>query len=155
MSIAVLAIASSPYRFAYALFSSAYGIAAGLFGSLLASMWAFSDHIVAHHNENLWLANPLHFLAGLLSLGLLFNAQRLDPVLRWLWRALGLSTLLLLVAKLFVPALDQDIDWSAALLAPINLGLAIASQRRHAHPSHGSEPGSAARQRRADADPAG
>jgi len=42
---------------------------------------------------------------------------------------LALSTLLLLLAHVVSPAFNQDIYWSAALLAPINIGFALASQR--------------------------
>jgi hypothetical protein len=116
------------YRVCYAALTAAVGIGAGLFGSLLLSLWVFSDHVVAHGNENLLLANPLSLIAGIASLALAATGW-VGRLLRGLWGALALSTLVLLAVHAVSPALNQDIYWSAALLAPINIGFALSSQR--------------------------
>jgi hypothetical protein len=121
--------APSIYRLAYAALTAAIGVSAGLFGTLLLNLWAFSDHLVAHRNENLLLAHPVSLLAGLTSLALLSRTLRAADVSRWLWGALGVSTTLLLAAHVALPCFAQDIHWSAALLAPINLACALASRR--------------------------
>lgn len=118
----------SIYRICYAVLTAAVGTSAGLFGSLLISLWAFSDHVVAYGNENLLLANPLSLIAGIVSLSLVATG-RAAGWLRSLWGALAFSSLLLLLAHLVSPAFNQDIYWSAALLVPINVGFALASQR--------------------------
>ena len=115
-------------RLMYAALTAAVGITAGLFGSLLVSLWAFSDHVVAYANENLLLANPISLIAGVVSLALVFTG-RVAGWLRSLWGALALFSLMLLAAHGISAAFNQDIFWSAALLAPINIGFALASQR--------------------------
>jgi hypothetical protein len=115
-------------RICYVALTAAVGISAGLLGSLLVSLWAFSDHIVAYGNENLLLANPLSLIAGIASLALVATG-RVAGWLRSIWGALALFSMLLLFAHVVSPAFNQDIYWSAALLVPINLGFALASQR--------------------------
>ena len=115
-------------RICYAALTAAVGISAGLLGSLLLSLWAFSNHVVAHGNENLLLANPLSLIAGLASLALAATGQ-VGRLLRALWGTLAFSSVVLLAVHAVSPAFDQDIYWSAALLAPINVGFALASQR--------------------------
>ena len=116
------------YRIGYALLTAAVGICVGLFGSLLVSLWAFSDHVVAYGNENLLLANPVTLIAGVVSLALVATG-RVAGWLRSLWGALALFSMMLLLAHLVSPAFNQDIYWSAALLTPINIGFALSSQR--------------------------
>jgi hypothetical protein len=116
------------YRICYAALTAAVGIGAGLFGLLLLGLWAFSDHAVTYGNENLLLANPLSLISGILSLALMVTG-RVAGWLRSLWGALAFSSLLLLVAHVASTAFNQDIYWSAALLVPINIGFALASQR--------------------------
>jgi hypothetical protein len=119
----------SLHRIGYAAVTALVGIGAGVYGTLLVTLWAFSDHLVAHHNENLLLANPLSLLAGLGSLMLIAPSGRGAQLMCWSWRILAGSSLLLLFAQLCFASFDQDIRWSAALLAPINIGFAFASER--------------------------
>jgi hypothetical protein len=109
--------------------SAAYGTVAGLFGVLLFHLAVFSDHQVAHGNLNLLLVNPLTLVAGIIALiawiagpgarGLARAWTRLWSLHAWMLAALG-------CALLFVA---QDVSQPAALLAPINLALAVASLR--------------------------
>jgi hypothetical protein len=102
------------------------GMMLGVLGTLLTLMASFSDHVVTYHNENLFLANPITLFAGVL--GLIALRRRLSA--RWLvwpWACMAATTLVLLVGKLVVPALDQDVSLTATLIAPINLALAVAS----------------------------
>jgi hypothetical protein len=67
--------------------------------------------------------------AGLASLGLLSRKLPGAGLACWLWGALAVSTTLLLAAHVALPGFDQDVHWSASLLAPINLACALASRR--------------------------
>jgi hypothetical protein len=128
------------YRFAFASLVAAIGLAIGLLGSLIACLWAFTDHTVAYHNENLCLANPLTLLAGCAALSLLGRSRRAE---RWnyaLWVVLAASTALWLALKLSLAAFDQDVTLSAASFVPINFSLAWAAHRMWTRPSYG-EPG--------------
>jgi hypothetical protein len=100
------------------------GLVAGVPG-LVAFLFLFTQWDVTHYNENLLLANPLTFAA--LPLGL-FTALGSKRALRWLgyvWVALGAGTVLLILLKA-LPAFDQDTSLPMVLLAPINLGCAVA-----------------------------
>lgn len=100
------------------------GLFAGVPG-LVAFLFLFTQWDVTHYNENLLLANPLTFAA--LPLGLL-TAIGSKRALRWLGLvslALGASTLLLVLLKV-LPAFDQDTSLPMTLLAPVNLGCALA-----------------------------
>jgi hypothetical protein len=67
-------------------------------------------------------------IAGIASLALVATG-RVAGWLRSIWGALALFSMLLLFAHAVSPAFNQDIYWSAALLVPINIGFALASQR--------------------------
>jgi len=46
-------------RFVAALVAGAWSLAAGLLGTVLVLLWAVTDHVFAHSNENVLLFNPL------------------------------------------------------------------------------------------------
>jgi hypothetical protein len=102
--------------------------ASGVVGTLLAGMWAFTDHVIARRNENV-----LQFSVLALAVAIL-----LIPVMRGkVWpvrpaRALALGLALLSVAGLLGKLLPGWIQGNGQLLAlavPINLGLAIGLLR--------------------------
>jgi hypothetical protein len=136
------------YRAAFAGLIGCIGSAIGLLGTLLGCLWAFSDHVVAYHNENLWLANPLSLLAGVAGF-LSFGGSRWAE--RWvyrLWCALAASSGVLLLLKLSCAAFDQTVTLSAAVLIPLNVGIAWACHRVWTRPRpsadaihYGREPG--------------
>jgi hypothetical protein len=100
------------------------GLLVGLPG-LIAFLLLFTQWDVTHYNENLLLTNPLTFSA--LPLGLMAAAGS-ERGLRWvglIWIVLGASTLLLMLLKV-LPAFDQDTSLPMTLIAPINLGCALA-----------------------------
>jgi Domain of unknown function (DUF4105) len=116
-------------RWAFAIVHGQLSLLLGFLGSLLLSLW-FTDHIVAHGNENLFMCNPLPLLASLLTFGLLKQSARIETLLRNLWLTLAASTLLWLALKVVVPALDQDVSMTATLIAPINLAFAFVFWKR-------------------------
>lgn len=100
------------------------GAVIGLLG-LVAFLGLFTEWDVTKYNENLFLANPLTFCAFLLSLGFMLGSRRAQRWMGGIWLLLGASTLALLVLKA-LPAFDQDTHLPMCLLAPLNLGCALA-----------------------------
>jgi hypothetical protein len=108
-----------------------FGLILGVPGLLAALMWAFTEHTVTYHNQNLLLSNPL--TAGLLPLGIgmAFGAQGAWRWARWTCYALAASSLCLLLLKL-APNAYQDTSLPLGLFLPANLLLAWC-HRKLAH----------------------
>jgi hypothetical protein len=105
-----------------------WGLLAGLGGVVLAGLWAFTDHVMAYRNENLFQVNPLVLaLAVLVPLALTGSAR----AGRWARAvALGLAGLSLLGFVLQVlPGVDQVNGQVIALALPIHLGFTLALRR--------------------------
>jgi hypothetical protein len=100
------------------------GVMVGVPG-LVLFLFLFTTWEVTHYNENLFLANPLSFLAFPLGFWTALGSRKAQRWLGTVWILLGASTLLLLLLKL-LPAFDQDNHLPMALLVPINLGCALA-----------------------------
>ena len=109
-------------RIGLGLFSGLWGLLGGLGGVVLAVLWAFTDHVMAYRNENLFQLNPLLIaLAILVPLGL--RGHRAG---RWA-RAVALSLFVLSLTGFVLqalPGLDQVNGPIIALLLPIHLGVA-------------------------------
>ncbi|MEW6431417.1 MAG: DUF4105 domain-containing protein [Myxococcota bacterium] len=100
------------------------GLGLGAFGLFLFIVGLFTNHTVAHRNENLFLVNPITFALLPLGVMLLFNAKRARGGLFWTWAALGGLSLLGVVVKV-LPMFDQQ-NWNLiALFLPINVGYAL------------------------------
>lgn len=101
-----------------------WALLAGVGGGLLAFLWAFTDHAVAYHNENLFQVNllflPLAVLAPALARG---SGGARHPALLFsaLVAAGSLAGLVLKVS----PAFNQHNAEILALFVPANLGLAL------------------------------
>jgi hypothetical protein len=115
-------------RFVLAALSGIWGLLIGTGGLILVGLWTFTNHTIAHANENL-----LHFDPLALGLALLVPAAaygvRWAAVPAW-WLAmtvLGISVLGF--AAQVLPGLDQVNAEIIALLLPAHLGLAWATHR--------------------------
>ena len=104
------------------------GLVFGIPGLALVLMWAFTDHTVTFHNENLSLANPLTLLALPLGVSLARGRKAATPRrLALLWAVLaGLALLGVLLKPL--PGFTQDNGRLLALMLPAVLGLAAAAR---------------------------
>ena len=100
------------------------GLVIGVPG-LVLFLFMFTKWDVTHGNENLFIANPLTFLAFPLGFWMALGSQRAQRWIGYVWLALGASTVLMIVLKL-LPMFDQDTHLPLALIAPINLGCALA-----------------------------
>ncbi|MCY1031532.1 DUF4105 domain-containing protein [Corallococcus sp. BB11-1] len=101
------------------------GLVLGIPGLALVVMWVGTDHVVTHHNENLFLANPVTLLAVPYGLRLTWNSVKARARLKWVWGFLAVTGALGVVLKV-LPWFDQD-NWRLiALILPISLGMAGA-----------------------------
>ena len=93
---------------------------AGIFGLVLAGLWAFTDHAAAYQNENLLQMNPLQ-----LALFPLLVRSTSSSTRRRVWVAGFLAALSLagLLLKL-VPGFYQVNGEIIGLALPIHLGVA-------------------------------
>ncbi len=113
--------AKAPRGFAWA--GSAWALAAGATGLVLTLLWAFTDHVVAHRNENLLQASLLMVpLAAVLPAAAAGRAWAARPA-RTLAALVALSSLAGLLLQL-LPGFDQQNGNIIALAAPANLGVA-------------------------------
>jgi hypothetical protein len=102
-----------------------WGVVAGFAGTVLAGLWAFTDHVMAYRNENLFQVNPLAWLwvlPGALAL--------LTPPRAVRWARLAATVIAALSVLGFVlqvlPGLDQVNGPIIALVLPVQLGMAFA-----------------------------
>jgi hypothetical protein len=115
-------------RRAFVWLGGSWAVAAGTAGAIITFLWAFTDHLVARRNENLFQANL--FLLPLLVMLPAVVAGR-----GWARRpalVLGVLVALSSVAGLVLqalPGLDQQNGEVLALAVPANLGLAWGVRR--------------------------
>ncbi|MBA3258222.1 MAG: DUF4105 domain-containing protein [Gemmatimonadales bacterium] len=113
-------------RLGFAVLIATWGLAVGLAGVVLAGLWGFTDHVMAHRNENLFQVNPLAL--ALVVLGPLAAGGRAVRQARAVAIALaGLAVLGLVLQVL--PGLDQVNGAIIALALPMHLGIAMALRR--------------------------
>lgn len=113
-------------------YTALLGLVGGIFGSALAFLAVFTNHLVAHRNENLFFLNPATFALLPLGVPLMRNSPRAKGWLFNTWALLGGLTVLGLAVKV-LPNFQQA-NWNIiAVVAPLNLGMAALSvlQRRH------------------------
>jgi hypothetical protein len=96
-------------------------LAVGLFGTVILGLWAFTDHEVTYRNENLFQANPLALVAGVLLIVAAFGPAR-RATRRLVLLGAGLAAFGF--AGQALPALDQVNGGIIALLLPVHLGIA-------------------------------
>lgn len=112
-------------RILLGLMNALVGLVLGVPGLALVIMWVGTNHVVTHHNENLFLANPLTLLAVPYGIRLTWNSAKARARLKWVWACLAATGALGLVLKV-LPWFDQD-NWRCiALILPISLGMAGA-----------------------------
>jgi hypothetical protein len=110
-----------------------WGLAVGFVGCFLVYVWAFTDHVVAHRNENIFLCAPWALALFALGLGVAWGSRRATLA------ALRVAVACLLFALLgwglkASPAFHQHNAALIALLLPPWFGMSIALL----HARHGS-----------------
>jgi hypothetical protein len=103
--------------------------AIGLFGTLITLLWAFTDHVVTYHNENVLQANSLSLVLAVLAPAAVLGRTWAR---RWaVWVSLfvaGCSALGFLIQAL--PQLDQANGEIIGLLLPVHSAIAYILWRR-------------------------
>jgi len=118
----------SAARVAFGLVAGGWELMAGLGGVVLAGLWAFTDHVMAYRNENLFQLNPLALLLAVALPFALRGSTRWARAAQPLALVLaGLSALGLLLKVL--PGFDQANIQAVALALPIHLGVATGVRR--------------------------
>lgn len=118
----------------------ALGVVLGLEGLVWGSLGVFlfvvglwTNHQVAHRNENLFLINPITFSLLVLGPMLAFGSARAVRALRWVSAALGGLAVLGVVAKV-LPMFDQQ-NWNLiCLVLPLSVATAVAFWKLPAAP---------------------
>jgi hypothetical protein len=110
---------SAAARNGFMALSTGWTLLAGIFGVVLAGLWAFTDHAAAYHNENLLQLNPLQ----LALLPMLLRSTWSSTPRVWVAGFLAALSLAGLLLKL-VPGFYQVNGEIIGLTLPINIGVA-------------------------------
>lgn len=113
-------------RVAFGVVTALLGLVLGLLGSVFIVFWAFTKHWAAYRNENILLCPPWALAFLVFGLGLALGRERSIRRCHGLLTLSAASALLALLLS-FIPRLGQDNTRSAALLAPLWLGLYLGS----------------------------
>ncbi len=99
------------------------GLVGGVFGVALAFLMTFTDHVVAHGNENLLQASPLTLALAPFGVMLAWGSPAARRLNRVTWLAVAALSVLGVVMKA-LPVFDQA-NWNVlAVLVPVNVGFA-------------------------------
>jgi hypothetical protein len=101
------------------------GLAAGLLGCIFVFFWVATDHVVAHHNENMLQLSPLGLALAAFAPGFALGrprATRRAAAIAALMAAISIAGLLLKV----LPWFDQQNGSVIALCLPLWLSAAAA-----------------------------
>jgi hypothetical protein len=113
-------------RVAFGALTALLGLVLGLLGSVFVVFWAFTKHWAAYRNENILVCPPWALLLLVFGVGLALGRPRsrlrAHRILSWS----ALSSLLALLLS-WIPSLGQDNTRTAALLAPLWIGLYLGS----------------------------
>ncbi len=117
-------------RLAWGSFNALIGLLWGSLGVFLFLVGLFTNHSVAHRNENLFLINPFTFAALPLGVMVIFGSSRARTGLRWIWTALAATAVLGVLAKV-LPMFDQQ-NWNLiALVLPVSVAMAASTWLDH------------------------
>jgi hypothetical protein len=104
-----------------------WGLVAGFIGTFLTVVWLFTDHVVAHRNENIMQCAPWALLLVIFGVGVIAGHHRATR------RALGVTVsalVLAIVGLLFkvIPAFHQSNGPLIAFCIPVWVGIMLGLQ---------------------------
>jgi len=109
-----------------------WSLAAGVFGTMIAMLWAFTDHTATYRNENVLQVEPLSLvLAGLLVAAAFGRGQRRARLLALVIAAFAAVGFVIQV----LPGLDQANGQIIGLALPIHLALGLSLRSTRADPT--------------------
>jgi hypothetical protein len=113
-------------RVAFGLVTALLGLVVGLLGTVFVVFWAFTKHWSAYRNENILLCPPWALALAVFGVGLALGRERSRVLCH---RLLTLSAAAALLALLWswIPTLGQDNTRTAALFAPLWVGVYLGS----------------------------
>jgi hypothetical protein len=110
----------------FAVLAFIWSLVAGIAGSLIAGLWAFTAHTITYSNENVLQANPLSLVLAVMLIP--FALGRLTRPATLVALAVAFLALLGFVLQV-LPGLDQVNGTLIALTLPAHAGLAQAMVR--------------------------
>jgi hypothetical protein len=113
-------------RVAFGLITALLGFVLGLLGTVFVVFWAFTKHWSAYRNENILVCPPWALALAVFGVGLAFGRPRSRALTHRLLTPSAAAALLALLLS-FIPGLGQDNTRTAALFAPLWLGLYAGS----------------------------
>lgn len=115
-------------RVGFAALAGLTGTVLGLLGTLFLLLWAFTNHVVAHHNENTLQCAPWALALPLLAVGVARAHERTERTFLRVAVAAFAASAIGLVAKA-LPAFDQSNAPFIALLLPVWTGMVVGATR--------------------------
>ncbi len=109
-------------RIALALLAFLWATSTGVLGSIIAGLWAFTDHTSTYRNENLFVLHPLLIVLALLVLPAFLGRHARRPAFLLAAAIAGLAVLGTLLQVL--PGLDQQNGEILAATVPAHVALA-------------------------------
>ncbi|MGD8278929.1 MAG: DUF4105 domain-containing protein [Gemmatimonadota bacterium] len=103
--------------------ATVWSLAAGVFGTMIAMLWAFTEHTATYANENVLQVEPLSLLlAGLLVAAAFGRGMRKARLLAFVIAAIAVTGFVMQV----LPGFDQVNGAIVGLVAPVHLCLAAS-----------------------------
>lgn len=121
--LALLGRRSAIGRFGFAALGSLWSLLVGVGGALLVGLWAFTNHVAAHRNENLFQFDPIALLLTVLIPAAVYGVGWARRPTKYAAIALAGFSLLGFVLQL-LPGIDQVNGEVIALILPVNVILA-------------------------------
>lgn len=122
LGLARLGRSAKAARAGFFTLAAFWSIAAGVFGTMIALLWAATDHTATYRNENVLQVEPLSLiLAGFLIAAAFGKATRTARLLAFAVAAMAAAGFLMQV----FPGFDQPNGQIIGLVLPIQLGLAV------------------------------
>ena len=126
-------------RVAYGMLLLVVSLIAGALGGIFVFFWVATDHLVAHHNENILQCSPLALGLIVSAVMFAFGKARGRRLTKQLTTVIAAGSALGLVLKV-LPWFDQGNGAIIALFLPLWVGVAMGARAAAAHDS-GAEAG--------------
>jgi len=130
---------SNGARVGLLLFAGVWNLVVGIFGTLLAALWLFTNHVYSYYNENLLQANELSLILAVMVFASLRKKTRaggeiVSPTTELIaWMVAAVAALGFVIQIL--PAFYQVNGEIIAMILPAHVGIALALWHRGVWPA--------------------